>query len=317
MRLTNSRRTHVEGQEWAKDTNLPLTLHQLWTGRGYLGNEAEFEKHPGGSTQMGEIQGAPKEESTVVKIKEVGNLYKHDEFINNYIIQTPHKPSSQPNQQPDNHSTMQSIELYNPISPNLHLTPFASSNSSSEDLNLLNYQLTTNDFIALKQPDSQLFYFLNPSTTTSLFWALNRLARHITRAASHDLHSDPTIPFTAKGYIPHIYFDRINMQRPDILAIQDHNFLNPLYGYTTRENLAAWYRDFQTLGRLAVQWIRTAQWQTLQLGPGTGWNWEAHHGARLEYPNHCLITSDSTELSQSIHQTKDFWTLTEYCATGH
>ena len=107
------------------------------------------------------------------------------------------------------------------------------------------------------------------------------------------------------------------MQRPDILAIQDHNFLNPLYGYTTRENLAAWYRDFQTLGRLAVQWICTAQRQTLQLGPGMGWNWEARHGARLEYPNHCLITSDSTELSQSIHQTKDFWTLTEYCATGH
>lgn len=145
------------------------------------------------------------------------------------------------------HITMQSIELYNPTSPNLHLIPFASLNSSSEDFNPLNYQLTTDDFITLKQPDSQLFYLLDPSTTASLFWALNQLARYITRAASHDLHSDPTIPFASKGYIPQIYFDRINMQRPDILTIQDNNFLNPLYGYTTRENLVAWYRDFQTL----------------------------------------------------------------------
>ena len=193
---------------------------------------------------------------------------------------------------------MQSIELYNPVTPNLHLTPFTMFNSSSEDVNPLNYQLTADDFIALKQPDSQLFYFLDPSTTTSLFWALNRLAQHITRAASHGLYSDSTIPFVAKGHIPQIYFDRINMLRPDILNIQDQNFLNPLYGYTTRENLAAWYCDFQTLGRLAVQWIQTAQRQTLQLGPGTGWDWEARHGPRLEYPTHHLITNYSTEMSQ-------------------
>lgn len=194
---------------------------------------------------------------------------------------------------------MQSIELYNPTSPNLHLTPFASLNSSSEDFNPLNYQLTMDNFIALKQPDGQLLYLLDPSTTTSLFWVLNRLARYITRAASHDFHSDPTIPFAIKGYIPQIYFDRINMQWPDILTIQDNNFFNPLYGYTTRENLAAWYWDFQTLGRLAIQWIQTAQWQTLQLGPGTGWNWEACQGPRLEYPDRRLIAS-GREISQSV-----------------
>ena len=94
MRLTNSRRTHAEGQERAKDTNLPLTLHQLWTGRGYLGNEAEFEKRPGGPTRMGEIQDAPKKEPPVVKISKVRNLYKYDEFTNNYINKTPHKSSS-------------------------------------------------------------------------------------------------------------------------------------------------------------------------------------------------------------------------------
>ena len=80
------------------------------------------------------------------------------------------------------------------------------------------------------------------------------------------------------------------MQRPDILTIQDHHFPNPLYGYTTRENLAAWYRDFQAVGQLAVQWIQTAQRQTLQLGPGTGWDWEMCHGSRLEFPAKHLIT---------------------------
>lgn len=154
---------------------------------------------------------------------------------------------------------MQSIELYNPLTPNLHLTPFASTYSISEDINPLNYQLVADDFIALTQADGQLLYALDPLTTTSLFWALHRLARYITRAASHGLHADPSIPFASKGYIPQIYFDRINMQRPEILSIQDQAFLNPLYGYTTRQNLTAWYRDFQTIGRLAVQWIQTAQ----------------------------------------------------------
>ena len=195
---------------------------------------------------------------------------------------------------------MQSIELYNPHTPNLHLTPFASTYSISEDVNPLNYQLTADDFIALTQADGQLLYALDPLTTTSLFWALHRLARYITRAASHELHADPSIPFASKGYIPQIYFDRINMQRPDILTIQDQAFLNPLYGYTTRQNLAAWYRDFQTIGRLAVQWIQTAQRQTLQLEGGTGWNWEARHGPRLEYPERHLITGEGMGSSDLI-----------------
>ena len=154
---------------------------------------------------------------------------------------------------------MQSIELYRPGSPNLHLTSFAATNSLSEDLNPLNYQLTTDDFITLVQQDGQLLYTLDPATTTALFWALHRLAKFIVRAASHGLYNDSSIPFASKGYIPQIYFDRIGMQRPDILTIQDHHVINPLCGYTTRENLTAWYRDFQTMGRLAVQWIQVAR----------------------------------------------------------
>ena len=193
---------------------------------------------------------------------------------------------------------MQSIELYNPNSPNLHLMPFNSPYSISEDVNPLNYRLTADDFIAISQPDGQLMYILDPSTTTSLFWALHQLARYITRAASHDVHNDTLIPFAARRFIPQFFFDCINMQRPDILTIQDHNFLILLCGYTMRENLAAWYRDFQTIGRLAVQWIQTARQQTLQLGPGTGWNWENHQGARLEYPERRLITNRNPEMSQ-------------------
>ncbi|EDR03361.1 uncharacterized protein LACBIDRAFT_331727 [Laccaria bicolor S238N-H82] len=140
---------------------------------------------------------------------------------------------------------MQSIELYHPTSANLHLTPFSSTNSLTDNVNPLNYQLTTDDFIILMQPDGQLLYTLDPSTTGSLFWALHRLARYITRAASHNLHNDPTIPFASKGYI--------------------------------------------------LEWIQAARQQTLQLGPGTGWNWGTRHGIRLEYPVHCLITQGTLE----------------------
>lgn len=128
---------------------------------------------------------------------------------------------------------MQAVELYNPRFPNLHLIPFSSGYSISDNMNPLNYQLAADDFIILTQADGQVTYSLDLSTTTSLFWALHRLAWHITRAASHGLHTDPTIPFASKGYIPQIYFNHINMQRPAILAIQNYNFLNPLYGYTT------------------------------------------------------------------------------------
>ena len=128
---------------------------------------------------------------------------------------------------------MQSIELYNPNFSNLHLTSLSAKYSLSKDVNPLNYQLMTEDFISLVQLDRQLLYTLDPATTTSLFWALHRLARYITRAASHGLYGDPTIPFASKGYIPQIYFDNINMIRPDILTIQDYHFLNLLCGYTT------------------------------------------------------------------------------------
>ena len=194
---------------------------------------------------------------------------------------------------------MQSVELYNPTSADLHLTPFANVNSLTDNFNPLNYQLTMDDFIALTQADGQLLYTLDPSTTGSLFWVLHRLAQYITKAASYDLHSDPTIPFASKGYIPKIYFDRINMRRPDILTIQDHHSINPLCGYTTRENLSAWYIDFQTIGRLAIQWIQAARQQTLQLGHGTGWNWGAGQSTHLEYPVRCLITSGTMEDEES------------------
>ena len=193
---------------------------------------------------------------------------------------------------------MQAIELYNPTSPHLHVTSLAANHTLSKDLNPLNYQLTTDDFITLVQQDGQLLYTLDPATTTALFWALHRLAKFIVRATSHDVYNDSSIPFASKGYIPQIYFDSIGMQRLDILTIQDHHAINPLCGYTTRENLTAWYQDFQTMGRLAVQWIQVARRQVLQLGPGTGWDWEARHGPRLEYPERRLITmrEDSDDL---------------------
>ena len=199
---------------------------------------------------------------------------------------------------------MQSVELYSPNTPNLHLTSFASTHTLSEDVNPLNYQLTVDDFFALTQANGELLYTLDPMTTGSLFWALHRLARYISRATSHSISYDPSIPFASKGYIPQIFFNRIHMQCPDILTIQDHNFLNPLYSYTTRENLSAWYHDFQMIGRLTIQWIQTAQRQTLQLGPGTGWNWEVRYGPRLEYPECRLITDDtsSTDSSKSLFE---------------
>ena len=255
---------------------------------------------------MGESQGAPKEEVQDGQVSEHENLFKRYKFINDFIILLSFQ--LQTNLPNTNYSAiMQSVELYNPNYPGLHLSSFAATNSLSEDVNPLNYQLTTDDFIVLTQLDGQLLYTLDPSTTTSLFWVLHCLARYIVRAASHGLHNDPSIPFASKGYIPQAYFDRINMQRPDILTIRNHHSINPLCGYTTRENLAAWYRDFQTIGRLAVQWIQAARRQTLQLGSETGWNWEARHGVHLEYPERQLITnSDSGDDSLSDTTSEEF-----------
>ena len=107
---------------------------------------------------------------------------------------------------PNHHSNMQSIELFNLNSSNLHLTSFFSIYSLSKDVNPLNYQLTVDHFITLMQPNSQILYTLDPSTTTSLFWALHCLAWYIVRDASHDLHNDPSILLTSKGYISQFYF---------------------------------------------------------------------------------------------------------------
>ena len=91
------------------------------------------------------------------------------------------------------------------------------------------------------------------------------------------------------------------MQWPDILTIQDYHSLNPLCGYTSRENLVAWYCDFQMIGWLAIQWIQTAQRQMLQLGYRTGWNWEACHGPCLKYPSRQLITSGTPEMEDGFY----------------
>ena len=63
------------------------------------------------------------------------------------------------------------------------------------------------DFFALTPADGKLLYALDPMTTGSLFWALHCLAQYISRATSHGLNSDPSIPFASKGYIPQIFFD--------------------------------------------------------------------------------------------------------------
>ena len=108
------------------------------------------------------------------------------------------------------------------------------------------------------------------------------------------------------------------MQRPNILTIQDYHFLNLLCGYTSRENLSAWYRDFQTIGRLAVQWIRTVQRQTLQLGLGTGWNWEGRQGLHLEYPERRLITNGDcgSESSDSVLEDSSIWSDNDFSGSS-
>ena len=55
-----------------------------------------------------------------------------------------------------------------PSLPNLHLTPFQSSNTIIDDINPLNYCLMTDDFIPLTLPNGQLLYTLDPTTGTSL-----------------------------------------------------------------------------------------------------------------------------------------------------
>ena len=66
--------------------------------------------------------------------------------------------------------TMQAIETYTPSLPNLHLTPFQSTNTIADNVNPLNYHLTANNFISLTLPNGQLLYALNPATGTSLWW---------------------------------------------------------------------------------------------------------------------------------------------------
>ena len=187
--------------------------------------------------------------------------------------------------------SMQAIEAYTPSLPNLHLTPFQTSNTVTDDINPLNYRLTTDDFITLTLPNGQLLYALDPATGTSLWWALRRIARVITHAAVHSIPIDPSLPVARRAYVPQFQFDRIAMQRPAVLSTLDPDFMNPLYGYTSREIIQAWFVDFQNMGRQAVQWIRTARIQSAYLGPYSGWNWDtvSQDLLGLEFPNRYLI----------------------------
>ena len=186
---------------------------------------------------------------------------------------------------------MQAIESYTPSSPNLHLTPFQSINTVTDDVNPLHYHLTVDDFITLTLPTGQLLYALDPATGTSLWWALRCITRIITRAAIHSIPTNSYVPVAQRAYIPQFQFDHIAMQRPAILSTLNPDCMNPLYGYTSRENIQGWFTDFQNMGRQAVQWIRTARYQSAYLGPYSGWNWEApsQDVARLELPNRYLI----------------------------
>ena len=186
---------------------------------------------------------------------------------------------------------MQAVEIYMPSFPNLQLTPFQSTNTITNDVNPLNYHLTPDDFITLALPNGQLIYALDPATGTLLWWALHRIARVITRAATQLIPFDPSLPTVQCAYIPQFQFDRIGMLRPAILSTLDSDCMNPLYGYTTRENVQAWYNDFQSMGRQAVQWIRTARDQSAHYGVYSGWNWDTFNqdGAVLEFPDRYLV----------------------------
>lgn len=169
---------------------------------------------------------------------------------------------------------MQAIETYTPSLPSLHLTLLQSSNTIADDINPLNYRLTTDDFITLTLPNGQLLYALDPATGTSLWWALRRIARIITHAAADSIPVDPSLPVARRAYVPQFQFDRIAMPRPAVLSTLDPDCMNPLYGYTSREIIQAWFVDFQNMGRQAVQWIHTARIQSTYLGPYLGWNWD-------------------------------------------
>lgn len=205
---------------------------------------------------------------------------------------------------------MQAIETYTPSLSNLHLTPFQAVNTVADDINPLNYRLTSDDFITLTLPNGQLLYALDPATGTSLWWALRRIARIITRAAVHSIPIDPSLPVALRAYVPQFQFDRIAMQRPAILSTLDPDCMNPLYGYTSRENIQAWFVDFQSMGRQAVQWIRAARMQSAYLGIYSGWDWDgvSRDVLGLEFPNRLLIRG--TEGTQLIFKKKRFFIFT-------
>ena len=188
-------------------------------------------------------------------------------------------------------SPMQTIKTYLLSLPDLHLTPFQSTNTIADDINPLNYWLTADDFITLTLPSGQLLYALNPTTGTSLWWALRRLTRVITCAAIHSIPIDPSLPVAQRVYIPQFQFDCIAIQHPAILSTLNPDCMNPLYGYMSRENIQAWYTDFQNMGRQAVQWICTAPVQSAYMGLHSGWNWDLHYCdvSALDFPNRYLI----------------------------
>ena len=100
-----------------------------------------------------------------------------------------------------------------------------------------------------------------------------------------------TSAITQRAYIPQFQFDRIGMLRPAILSTLESDCMNPLYGYMTQENIQAWYNNFQSMGRQAVQWICAARDQSAQFSLYLGWNWDTfpQDVASLEFPHRYLI----------------------------
>ena len=93
------------------------------------------------------------------------------------------------------------------------------------------------------------------------------------------------------------------MQRLAVLSALDPDCMNPLYGYTSRENIQAWFIDFQNMGWQAVQWIHTACTQSAYLGIYSGWNWDGFSWdiSNLEFPNRYLIKGPEDHVDRTLY----------------
>ena len=116
----------------------------------------------------------------------------------------------------------------------------------------------------------------------------------ITPAAIHSIPFDPSLLVVQRAYIP----DCITMQWPTVLSTLNPDCMNPLYGYSSQENIQGWFNNFQSMGHQALQWICTAHVQSTYLGPYLGWNWNAvsQDVMGVEYPNRYLVKGPSASM---------------------